>query len=88
MSDHVQDAHKEELSMWQCNGWLLLYPKEDLGPSKGLIPLMAVVQEHKQKVQPVLDFWVLNSFVEAFTTNTGVLAKTQRVVATMCCLWI
>ena len=65
--DHVRDAYEE----WQRNGWLLLYPEEELGPPKGLIPLMAVGQEHKQKVRPVLllDYRELNSFVEAFTAN-------------------
>ena len=47
--EHIQDAYKEELSMWQHNGWLLLYSMEEVGPPKGLIPLMTVVQEYKQK---------------------------------------
>ena len=43
--------------------------EEELAPPKALIPLMAVVQEHKQKIQPVLDYQKLNGFVEAFTAN-------------------
>ena len=45
--NHVQDAYEEELFMWKSNEWLLPYPEEELGPPKGLIPLMAVVNEHK-----------------------------------------
>ena len=48
--NHIWDAYEEKLSMWQCNGWLLLYSEEELGSLKGLIPLMAVVQEHKENV--------------------------------------
>ena len=70
--DHTWDAYEEELSMWHHNEWLLPYPEEELDPPKGLIPLMAVLQEHKQKVWPVFDYHELNGFVEAFTANTEV----------------
>ena len=76
--DHIRDVYEEELSMWQCNGWLLLYPEEELGPPKGLIPLIAVVQEHKQKVWLVLDNWELNSFFETFTANTEMCLQRLR----------
>ena len=75
--DHVWDAYKEELSIWQYDEWLLTYPEEKLGLPKGLIPLMAVVQEHK-KVQPMLDFWELNGFVEVFTANAVVCSQRLR----------
>ena len=52
----ARDAYKNEILQWQQNGWLLPYSEEELGPPKGLIPLMAVVQEQKQKVRPVLDY--------------------------------
>ena len=76
--DHVWDAYEEELSMWQHNGWLLPYPEEEFGPLKGIILLMAVVQEHKQKVWLVLDYWELNSFVEVFTANAKVCLQRLR----------
>ena len=63
--------------MWQHNGWLLPNPEEELGPSKRLIPLMAVVQEHKPKVQPVLNYRESNDLVEAFTANAVRLRKWQ-----------
>ena len=47
-------------------------------PTKGLIPLMAVVQEHKQKVWLVLDYQQLNGFVEAFTANADVCSQRLR----------
>ena len=30
MPDCIWDAYEEELSMWQCNGWLLPYPEEEV----------------------------------------------------------
>ena len=38
------------------NGWLFVYPEENLSPPKGLIPLKAVLQQNKSKMRPVLDF--------------------------------
>ena len=76
--DHVRDAYEEELSMWQRNGWLLPYPEKELDPPKGSIPLMAVVQEHKQNVRLVLDYRELNGFVEAFTANAEVCSQKLR----------
>ena len=52
------------------------YSEEELGPPKGLIPLMAIVQ--KQKVRPVLDYRELNGFVDAFTANAEVCVQKLR----------
>ena len=49
-----------------------------LGPVKGLIPLMAIVQQNKDKVRPVIDFRELNSHVDAFTSNANVCADKIR----------
>lgn len=76
--DHAWDAYERELLLWQCSGWLLPYPEEELGPLKGLIPLMAVMQEHKQKVRMVLDYGELNGFVEAFTADAEVCTQKLR----------
>ena len=70
---HARDAYENEILQWQRNGWLLPYPEEELGPPKGLIPLMAVMQ--KQNVRPVLDYQGLNGFVDAFTTNAEECAQ-------------
>ena len=72
---HARDAYENEILQWQRNGWLLPY-SEELGPPKGLIPLMAVVQ--KQKVRPVLDYRELNGFVNAFTANAEVCVQKLR----------
>ena len=82
VSDCVQDVYKEELSMWQRNGWLLAYPDKELGTPKELIALMTVVQEHKQKVWPVLDYQELNGFVEVFSANAEVCSQRLRVAVT------
>ena len=66
---HARDAYENEILQWQRNGWLLPY-SEELGPPKGLISLMAIVQ--KQKVRPVLDYRELNGFVDAFIANAEV----------------
>ena len=70
---HARDAYENEILEWWQNGWLLPY-SEELGPPKGLIPLMAFVQEQKQKVHPVLDYRELIGFVDAFTANAEVCA--------------
>ena len=75
---HARDAYENEILQWQQNGWLLPYSEEELGPPKGLIPLMAVVQEQKQKVCTVLDYQELNGFVNAFIATAEVCAQKLR----------
>ena len=76
--DHVRDTYEEELSMWQCNVCPLPYPEKELAPPKGFIPSMAVVQEHKQKVRPMLDYRELNGFVEALTAKAEACSQRLR----------
>ena len=60
MDEAVYPRFKSEVNRWIDNGWLVNTTcNED-----GVIPLMAVVQEKKDKVRPVLDFQELNEFVE------------------------
>ena len=47
-------------------------------PPKGLISLMAVLQQHKSKVHPVMDFQQLNCHVHVFTANADVCAAKLR----------
>ena len=49
-----------------------------MGSAKGLIPLMAVVQQNKDKVRPLMDFRELNSRVDAFTANANVCVDKLR----------
>lgn len=53
--DRIRPVYEQELCAW-IDGWLIPYPECKLGPPKGLIPKMAVVQQNKEKVQPVLDY--------------------------------
>ena len=74
-------ARKEfdtELQSWIDSGWLVPYSEELYGPPRGLIPLMAVVQNNKAKVRPVLDFRELNSHVTAHTADADVCAEELR----------
>ena len=70
----IQEDYKQELHLWMSNGWLVPYPEEKLGRPKGLIPLMAVLQQNKSKVRPVMDFQELNHQVDAFRANADICA--------------
>ena len=60
------------------NGWLVPHKEEELGSPKGLIPLMAVLQQYKSKLRPVMDFRQLNCYVDVFTANADVCAAKWR----------
>ena len=70
--------YDKELQNWIDNGWLVPYPEDKLGPLKGLIPLMAVIQQNKQKVRPVLDYRELNDHVDPFTACADICTKKLR----------
>ena len=70
--------YNKELQAWIDNGWLVPYPEEELGPPKGLIPLMAVIQQNKQKVRPVLDYRELNEHVDPFTARADICTEKLR----------
>ena len=74
----LRGEYERELLAWIQNGWLIPYPESELGPPKGLIPLMAILQESKQKVRPVMDYRELNEHVNAYTANADVCAQTMR----------
>ncbi|KAG1671666.1 hypothetical protein GQR58_016346 [Nymphon striatum] len=60
---HVRERYNAEIQRWISKGWL----KEWRGPIEGIIPLLAVFQPSKDKVQPVMDYRELNDFVECHT---------------------
>ena len=74
----VQDQYESEIREWIQQGWLMPYDEAKLGPPKGLIPMMAVIQEAKEKVRPVLDFRELNQYIEAHTREADVCAHKTR----------
>ena len=49
-----------------------------MGPPKGLIPLMAVIQQNKQKVRLVLDYQELNDHVDPFTACADICTEKLR----------
>ena len=60
MDEAVYPRFKSEVNRWIDNGWLV----KTKCIEEGVIPLMAVIQEKKDKVRPVLDFRELNEFAE------------------------
>ena len=70
--------YDKELQNWIDNGWLVPYPEDKLGPPKGLIPLMAVIQLNKQKVRPVLDYQELNDNIDPFTARADICTEKLR----------
>ena len=76
MPAEARAEYEAELDSWIRNGWLCEYDEGRLGPPKGSIPLMAVVQ--RTKVRPVLDFRPLNRYVTAFTADADVCAEKLR----------
>ena len=74
LREGVQEKFDEEIEEWLRKGWLVEYE----GPSTGILPLMAVVQENKQKTRPVLDYRELNTFVSSHTAESDVCAEKLR----------
>ena len=70
----VYSRFKSEVERWIENGWLVKTNRS----GDGVIPLMAVVQEKKNKVRPVLDFRELNEFVECSGADPDVCEEKLR----------
>lgn len=78
MPPDVRQDFDKEVNEWISNGWLVPYDETTHGPPRGLIPLMAVRQQNKDKVRPVLDYRELNSHVDAYTAEADVCADQLR----------
>ena len=74
----VRAEYDKELQNWIDNGWLVPYPEDKLGPPKSLIPLISVIQQNKQKIRPVLDYWELNDHVDLFTARADICTEKLR----------
>jgi len=72
---HLRREYESEIEEWIQNGWL--QETTDL-PNNGTLPLMAVDQENKGKVRPVLDYRELNQFVSSHTAEGEVCQETLR----------
>ena len=70
----IKHDNEKDIEVWIEKKWLQKYEAKKHGPIKGLVPLMAVVQQNKAKVRPVLDFRELNTFIESFKANTDACA--------------
>ena len=70
--------YDKELQNWIDNGWLVPYSEDKLGPPKGLIPLVAVIQQNKQKIRPVLDYRELNDHMDPFTARADICTEKLR----------
>ena len=77
--DDLFDRYRRELGKWIRNGWLMPCWK----PSGGIIPLLAVHHDHKDKVRPVLDYRELNQYVQSHTAKSEVCPETLRRWRTM-----
>lgn len=70
----IKERFVSEVRKWISNKWLIEYE----GEIKGSLPLMAVFQEHKDKVRPVMDFRKLNAFVSSHTGDSVVCNESLR----------
>ena len=72
---HLRQEYESEIEEWIQNGWL--QETSDF-PDNGTLPFMAVQQENKGKVRPVLDYRELNQFVSSHTADGEVCQETLR----------
>lgn len=66
VSSQLKVEYKGKLQAWMEQGWFLPYPEEQLGPSKGIILLMVVMQANKNKIRLVMDFRKLIAYINTF----------------------
>ena len=73
--ERLEEDFATEIEDWISNGWLV----EEAG-KVGMqnVPLLAIEQRNKKKVRPVMDFRVLNGFVESHTGNSHDCSGTLR----------
>ena len=57
------------LDDWIKDGWLIPYLDQKCGPPRGLIPLMAILQQSKLKVWSVMDYCELNQYIEVYMAD-------------------
>ena len=78
MDNEVPTKQRNSIDTWIKDGWLIPYPNQKLGPPRGLIPLMAIVQQSKLKIQPVMEYCELNQYIEAYTADVDVCVNKLR----------
>ena len=75
MDEAVYPRFKSEVNRWIDNGWIVKTKCNE----EGVIPLMAVVQDKKDKVRLVLDFRELNKFVECSGADAEACVEKLRL---------
>ena len=70
----IKDAYDQEIQRWIAEGWLVPCS----APQGGIVPMLAVNQENKGKVRPVLDYQELNASVQSNTANSEVCPETLK----------
>ncbi|XP_065671658.1 uncharacterized protein LOC136089534 [Hydra vulgaris] len=75
---HARADYENELQDWIDRKWLLEYDENELGPPKGQIPLMAVIQRNKDLFRTVLDWREANDFIETYTRDADVCVENLR----------
>ena len=68
----IRTLYEEKLERWIQDGWLIPYVEGKYKPSKGLVPLIAIVQQSKGKVWPVMDLGELNIHINTITADSDV----------------
>lgn len=74
MASDIEEAFNEEFEEWIRLGIVVPAPEG----SQPTLSMMAVVQENKRKVRPVLDYRPLNSFVSSHSGDAEVCADKLR----------
>ena len=76
LNDSKQDEYEKEIEKWITEGILIPW-KEQV--STGIIPLMPIEQETKNKVRPVLDFRELNQYLQCHTGDEFIDICSERL---------
>lgn len=74
IDDNVVSQYEKVVNSWIEKGWLQRYD----GEYDGLLPLMVIVQQSKNKVRPVLDYRELNQYISSHTGESEVCAEHIR----------
>ncbi|XP_067932754.1 uncharacterized protein [Watersipora subatra] len=72
---NLHERYCAEIESWISKGWLKRWSR----PIEGIIPLLAVFQPTKDKVQPVMDYRELNAFVESHTGGDAVAVCGEKI---------
>ena len=90
LTDEQEALFQKEVEGWMSNGWLVKHDSEVHGEPGAVLPLLAVVQEHKAStpVRPCLDYRAINNLIlsspGADSPACGEKIRSWRAAATEC----